>query len=116
MGLDMYELIKEGKSFEEIAEIIKNEYTAAEKKVEEERIAAEAEQKKQETIKDAREALIAAMKEYFTLVNPPIDEEICRSIVSVLENVKITVSTSRTDGKSRKMDIVDGWLYSMFQL
>lgn len=107
MGLDIYELIKEGKSFEDIAEIIQNEYNAAEKRVEEERIAAEAEQKKQETIKDARDAAIAAMTEYFALVNPTINKEICESVLSMLDNVKVTVSTSRTDGKSRKMDLVD---------
>lgn len=107
MGLDIYELIKEGKSFEDIAEIIQNEYNAAEKRVEEERIAAEAEQKKQAFINGAREAAIAAMTEYFTLVNPTINKEVCESVLSMLDNVKVTVSTSRTDGKSRKMDLVD---------
>lgn len=116
MGLDMYELIKEGKSFEDIAEIIQNEYNAAEKRVEEERIAAEAEQKKQEIIKDARDAAIAAMTEYFALVNPTINKEICGTVLNMCENIKITVSTSRTDGKSKKMDIIDSWLDSMFRL
>lgn len=114
MGLDMYELIKEGKSFEEIAEIIQNEYNAAEKRVEEERIAAEAEQKKQEIIKDARDAAIAAMTEYFTLVNPTINKEICETVLDVLSNGTITVSTSRTDGKSRKMDLVNNLFRDVF--
>ena len=112
-NLDMYKLIKEGKSFEDIAEMIQNEYNAAEKKVEEERIAAEAEQKKQETIKDAREAAIAAMTEYFALVNPTINEEICGLALGTLGNTKITIS-SRTDGKSRKMTLIEHWLDEMF--
>ena len=116
MGLDIYELIKAGKSFEEIADVIQEEYNAAEKRVEDERIAAEAEQKKQEAIKDARDAAIAAMTEYFTLVNPTIDKSICGSVLNMLDNIKVTVSTSRTDGKSRKMDLVDSWLDSMFKL
>lgn len=116
MGLDIYELIKEGKSFEDIAEIIQNEYNAAEKRVEEERIAAEAEQKKQAFIKDAREAAIAAMTEYFALVNPTINKEVCGAVLNMLNNVKVTASTSSIDGKSRKMDLVDSLLYSMFQL
>ena len=115
MGLDIYELIKAGKTFEEIADVIQEEYNAAEKRVEDERIAAEAEQKKQEAIKDARDAAIAAMTEYFALVNPTIDKSICGSVLNMLDNIKITVSTSRTDGKSRKMDIIDSWLYSMFK-
>jgi hypothetical protein len=84
--------------------------------VEDERIAAEAEQKKQEAIKDARDAAIAAMTEYFALVNPTIDKSICGSVLNMLDNIKVTVSTSRTDGKSRKMDLVDSWLDSMFKL
>ena len=115
MGLDIYQLIKEGKTFEEIADVIQEEYNAAEKRVEDERIAAEAEQKKQEAIKDARDAAIAAMTEYFALVNPTIDKSICGSVLNMLDNIKITVSTSRTDGKSRKMDLVDSWLNSMFK-
>lgn len=116
MGLDIYQLIKEGKTFEEIADVIQEEYNAAEKRVEDERIAAEAEQKKQEAIKDARDAAIAAMTEYFALVNPTIDKSICGSVLNMLDNIKVTVSTSRTDGKSRKMDLVDSWLDSMFKL
>lgn len=115
MGLDIYKLVKEGKSFEDIAKIISNEYDAAEKKVEEERIAAEAEQKKQEAIKEAREAAIAAMTEYFTLVNPTIDKDICGSVLNALDNTKITVSTSRTDGKSRKMTLIESWLDNIFK-
>lgn len=116
MGLDIYQLIKEGKTLEEIVDIIQDEYNAAEKRVEDERIAAEAEQKKQEAIKDARDAAIAAMTEYFALVNPTIDKSICGSVLNMLDNIKVTVSTSRTDGKSRKMDLVDSWLDSMFKL
>lgn len=113
MGLDIYQLLKEGKSFEEIADVIQDEYNAAEKRVEEERIAAEAEQKKQEAIQDARDAAIAAMTEYFALVNPTINKDICGSVLTMLDNIKVTVSTSRADGKSRKLDIVDSWLNSM---
>jgi uncharacterized protein (UPF0261 family) len=116
MGLDIYELIKAGKTFEEIADVIQEEYNAAEKRVEDERIAAEAEQRKQEIIKDTRDAAIAAMAEYFALVNPTIDKSICGSVLNMLENIKVTVSTSRTDGKSRKMDLIDSWLDSMFKL
>lgn len=115
MGLDIYKLVKEGKSFEDIAKIISNEYDAAEKKVEEERIAAEAEQKKQEAIKEAREAAIAAMTEYFALVNPTVDKDICRAVLNALDNTKITTVSSRTDGKSRKMAIIDSWLDNMFK-
>lgn len=116
MGLDIYQLIKEGKTFEEIADVIQEEYNAAEKRVEEERIAAEAEQKKQELYNNAREAAIAAMTEYFALINPTIDKSICESVLNMLDNIKVTVRTSRTDGKSRKMDIIDSWLDSMFKL
>lgn len=113
-NLDMYKLIKEGKSFEDIAEIIQNEYNAAEKKVEEERIAAEANQKKEEAIKEAREAAIAAMTEYFALVNPTIDKDTCVSVLSMLDNTKITIS-SRTDGKSRRVTLIDRLFDEVFK-
>lgn len=114
MGLDIYQLIKEGRTFEEIADVIQEEYNAAEKRVEDERIAAEAEQKKQEAIRDARDAAIAAMTEYFALVNPTIDKSICGSVLNMLADVNITVSAARTDGKSRKLTLIESWLDGMF--
>lgn len=115
MGLDVYKLMKEGKSTLEINELIQTELDAAAAKVEEERIAAEAEAKKQEAIKDAREAAIAAMTEYFTLVNPAVDKDMCGAVLNTLDNIQITVSTSRTDGKSRKIARLNhGWVDHIF--
>lgn len=90
--IDAYELLKQGKSTDEISEIIAEELNAAKNKLvkEEEAIAAEA--KKQETIDSARKAAVAALIDYFTLVNPNITEKIITSVLSTLESVKIKKS------------------------
>jgi len=107
MGLDMYELIKEGKSSEEIAEIVTNEYNAAEKRVEEERIAAEAEQKKQEAITEKHDIAVAALKEYLALVNPGLEENVAQELVDLATHLKyVKVRGSDVRGKSR-MSLLD---------
>lgn len=94
--IDAYELLKQGKSTDEISEIIAEELNAAKNKLakEEEAIAAEA--KKQETIDSARKAAVAALIDYFALVNPNITEGVISSVLSTLESVKIKKAKNGT--------------------
>lgn len=87
--IDAYELLKQGKSIDEINEIIAAELNAANTKLAEEEEAAAAEAKKKETINYARKAAVAALTEYFALVNPDVTEKMITSVLSTLESVKI---------------------------
>ena len=87
--IDAYELLKQGKSIDEINEIIAAELNAANTKLAEEEEAAAAETKKKETIDSARKAAVAALTEYFALVNPNVTENVITSVLSTLESIKI---------------------------
>ena len=87
--IDAYELLKQGKSIDEINEIIAAELNAANTKLAEEEEAAAAEAKKEAYIKEAREAAVTALTEYFALVNPNVTEKVITSVLSTLESVKI---------------------------
>lgn len=87
--IDAYELLKQGKSIDEINEIIAAELNAANTKLAEEEEAAAAEAKKKETIDSTRKDAVAALTEYFALVNPAVTENIISSVLSTLESVKI---------------------------
>lgn len=94
--IDAYELLKQGKSIDEINEIIAAELNAANTKLAEEEEAAAAEAKKEAYIKEAREAAVAALTEYFALVNPDVTEKIITSVLSTLESVKIKTGKKGT--------------------
>lgn len=90
--LDIEKLMREGKSLEEIGELVTNEMNAAQTKIdaerEAERIAAEKKAKAAEEAKkaskrkaDAREAAVAALADYFTLVLPNGKEVDMKGIV-----------------------------------
>lgn len=87
--IDAYELLKQGKSIDEINEIIAAELNAANAKLAEEEEAAAAKAKIEAGIKEAREEAISALTEYFALVNPNITESVITSILSTLESIKI---------------------------
>lgn len=90
--LDIEKLMREGKSLEEIGELVTNEMNAAQTKIDAEkeaaRIAAEKKAKAAEEAKkaskrkaDAREAAVAALADYFTLVLPNGKEVDMKGIV-----------------------------------
>lgn len=105
--IDAYELLKQGKSIDEINEVIAAELNAANAKLAEEEEAAAAETKKKEAIDSARKAAVAALTEYFALVNPSIDEKMITSVLSTLERAKITVKPER--GIRSKTSVFDDW-------
>ena len=109
--IDAYELLKQGKSIDEINEIIAAELNAANTKLAEEEEAAAAEAKKKETIDSARKAAVAALTKYFALVNPAVTEKMITSVLSSLESVKIRTgrrgATVCGDSFSNLADIID---------
>jgi hypothetical protein len=90
--LDIEKLMREGKSLDEIGKMVTNEMNAAQTKIdaekEAERIAAEKKARVAEEAKkasqrktDAREAAVAALADYFTLVLPNGKEVDMKAIV-----------------------------------
>lgn len=109
MGLDIYKLMKEGKSTEEINELVQNELDAAAAKVEEERIAAEAEAKKQEIRTKLLEDAVTATKEYFAIVNPCISEEVIKGWFDIMEHTKYVSFGDRGNKRDKRMSFWDNF-------
>ena len=115
--LDIEKLMREGKSLEEIGKLVTDEMNAAQTKIDAEkeaaRIAAEKKAKAAEEAKkaskrktDAREAAVAALSDYFTLVLPNGKEVDMKKIVgealdSLEETIKLMSNvTVRYNGKT----------------
>jgi sRNA-binding protein len=121
--LDIEKLLREGKSLNEIGDLVSKELNAAQTKIDAEkeaaRIAAEKKAKAAEEARkaskrktDAREAAVAALADYFTLVLPNGKEVDMKAIVgealdSLEETIKLMSNmTVRYNGKT----------YSVFDL
>ena len=115
--LDIEKLMREGKSLEEIGKLVTDEMNAAQTKIDAEkeaaRIAAEKKAKAAEEARkaskrktDAREAAVAALADYFTLVLPNGKEMDTKGIVnealdSLEETIKLMSNvTIRYNGKN----------------
>ena len=115
--LDIEKLMREGKSLEEIGKLVTDEMNAAQTKIDAEReaarIAAEKKAKAAEEARkaskrktDAREAAVAALSDYFTLVLPNGKEVDMKKIVeealdSLEETIKLMNNvTVRYNGKT----------------
>ena len=115
--LDIEKLMREGKSLEEIGKLVTDEMNAAQTKIDAEkeaaRIAAEKKAKAAEEAKkaskrktDAREAAVAALSDYFTLVLPKGKEVDMKEIVgealdSLEETIKLMSNmTVKYNGKT----------------
>jgi DNA-binding transcriptional MerR regulator len=111
--LDIEKLMREGKSLEEIGKLVTDEMNAAQTKIDAERIAAEKKAKAAEEAKkaskrkaDAREAAVAALADYFTLVLPNGKELDMKKIASeALDSLEDTIRlmnnvTVRYNGKT----------------
>ena len=115
--LDIEKLMREGKSLEEVGKMVTDEMNAAQTKIDAEReaarIAAEKKAKAAEEAKkaskrkaDAREAAVAALSDYFTLVLPNGKEVDMKGIVgealdSLEETIKLMSNmTVKYNGKT----------------
>jgi hypothetical protein len=111
--LDIEKLMREGKSLDEIGKMVTDEMNAAQTKIDAERIAAEKKAKAAEEAKkaskrkaDAREAAVAALADYFTLVLPNGKEVDMKTVVgetldSLEETIKLMSNlTVRYNGKT----------------
>lgn len=84
--LDIEKLMREGKSLEEIGNLVTAEMNAAQTKIDAEKEAKEEAKKTSKRKTDAREAVIAAFSTYLTLaLGEEIHEDIIRTAIIDLE-------------------------------
>ena len=104
--LDIEKLMREGKTLDEIGKMVTAEMDTAQKKIDAEKEAEEAAIKKKETLKQYREAVVAAFTTYLSLVlGEEISEDIVRTAIVELEDSinaikKIKVSVNGAEIKS----------------
>ncbi len=104
---DIYTHLCNGGDISSLYEALENEIEAAQAKIDEEKVAEQEAAVKALAVEEARKAAVAALTEYFALVNPGITENIITSVLSTLESVKITVKPER--GIRNKTLIFDNW-------
>ena len=104
---DIYNHLCNGGDISSLYEALENEIEAAKKKIDEEKVAEQEAANKALAVEEARKTAVAALTEYFALVNPSITESIITSVLSTLESVKITVKPER--GIRSKTSIFDNW-------
>ena len=86
---DIYTHLKNGGDISSLYKAFENEIVAAKAKVDEEKVAEQEAAVKALAVEEARKAAVAALIEYFALVNPDVTEKIITSVLSTLESVKI---------------------------
>ena len=85
--LDIEKLLREGKTLDEIGDLVSAEMNAAQKKIDAEQEALKAELEKEEKLKVSREKAIAALKEYFSIVlGEEVSEDIVRAAIESVES------------------------------
>ena len=121
--LDIEKLMREGKSLDEIGKMVTDEMNAAQIKIDAEkeaaRIAAEKKAKVVEEAKkaskrktDARNAVIAALTDYFTLVLPngkevDMNEIVTEALDSLEETIKLMESITVKVNDGKPMGLLD---------
>ena len=91
---DIYSHLLNGGNPQDLLDAFMNELNEAQKKVDEDKKAKAAEDKKNEKAAALRKLAVAALLDYFALVNPNITEKMITSVLETLESVKIRTSKS----------------------
>ena len=86
---DIYNHLKNGGDISSLYEAFENEIEAAKAKVDKEKVAEQEAAVKALAVEEARKAAVAALTEYFALVNPNVTENVITSVLSTLESIKI---------------------------
>ena len=73
--IDIYELLKSGKSMDDVMQILTDETNAAQNKIREEKEKAAAEKTLKQQKEDARKAAVATAMSYYALVYPEFSTE-----------------------------------------
>ena len=108
---EIYAHLKNGGNPEDLYQAFLNEINEAQKKVDAEKVAEQEAAYKAVAIEEARKAAVAALTEYFALVNPDVTEKIITSVLSTLESIKVKTGKRGTavwgGSLSNLIDIMD---------
>ena len=103
---DIYNHLKNGGSIEDLKKALENEVQATLDRIIKEK---DAELKAQEAKKKedkAHKAAVSAMKSYFALVNPKVDDKMIDIALDTLKNINIEIKV--TDG-GKKISVKGAW-------
>ena len=89
---DIYQHLLNGGNKQDLYACLERDIAAAEKKVKATKEAEKKEKELADKINKTRSAAFKALKDYLTLVNPDITEDIINSVLDTLESVKIKVN------------------------
>lgn len=105
--LDIEKLLREGKTLEEIGDLVSEELNIAQGKIDEENKKKEAVAKAEEALQEAKNTAVTALANYITLVSPKIAEEVNLEEVlddgldSIVEGLKLIDNlTIKYNGKT----------------
>ena len=107
---DIYSHLVNGGNAKELYKILEIEINNAQNRIVKEKEAEQKEKERGEKILKARAHAFHSLKNYFSLVNPDITEEIINSVLDTLESVEIKISGVRDkrDGITAK-EMKDIW-------
>ena len=101
--LDIEKLMREGKTLEEIGQLVSEEMNAAQKKIDAEQEAKKAQAEKEQKLADAREFAVAALKDYFSLL---LEEEVSENMIrTALESIENWMPDWDKKGKKLKIKL-----------
>jgi predicted phage tail protein len=107
--LDFEQLLREGKTLEEIANLVSKELNDAQSRIDEEDQKAKEENEKKEAIYNARKEVVAAFKHYLSLVSgTEIKDEV---IDAALEDIELSINLLKNAKISR-----DGHPFDLFSI
>lgn len=92
---DIYSHLLNGGAIEDLHMALEKEIAAAQDKIIKQKAAELKEKELAEKIAKARTSAFKSLKNYFSLVNPSVDDNIINSILDTLETVEITINGVR---------------------
>ena len=103
---DIYSHLLNGGNPQDLLDAFMKELNETQKKVDEDKKAQAEAEKIQKKVEAARKQAVAALLDYFSLVNPSVTEQMITSVLSTLESVKIKTGKSIYPGSSLR-DLID---------
>ena len=85
--LDIEKLMREGKTLEEIGQLVSEEMNTAQKKIDAEQEAKKAQAEKEQKLKEARDFAVSQLSNYFSLLlEEEVSEDMVRTALKSVEN------------------------------
>ena len=103
---DIYSHLAHGGNPQDLLDAFMKELNETQKKVDEDKKAQAEAAKKQKKVDTARKQAVAALLDYFSLVNPNVTEQMITSVLDTLESVKIKTGKSIYPSSSLR-DLID---------